>query len=89
MVNEWMTTAGASSPNARSSVRSGFALAAAVQAGTAGIALLVAVLGAIALVEWSQLMDLPVHHVIALQVANVAIVTPDPLIAQYPVRVIW
>ncbi len=49
-------------------------LAIAAQVGTVGIAILVAVLGAIALIEWSQLMDLPVHHRVALQGANLAIV---------------
>jgi phosphatidate cytidylyltransferase len=49
-------------------------LAVAAQLGTPGIAALVAVLGAIGLIEWSKLMDLPVHHRVALQVANVAIV---------------
>ncbi len=49
-------------------------LAGAAQLGTPGVALLVAGLGAIGLLEWSQLMDLPVHHRVALQVANVAIV---------------
>ncbi len=49
-------------------------LAGAVQAGTPGVALLIAVLGAIGLLEWSQLMDLPVHHLVALQAANLAIV---------------
>jgi phosphatidate cytidylyltransferase len=49
-------------------------LAIAAQAGTAGIAVLVAALGAVALIEWSQLMDLPIHHKIALQAANLAIV---------------
>jgi phosphatidate cytidylyltransferase len=49
-------------------------LAIAAQTGTAGIAGLAAVLGAVALIEWSQLMDLPIHHRIALQAANLAIV---------------
>ena len=49
-------------------------LAAATQAGRPGIAVLVGVIGAIALLEWSHLMDLPLHHRIAVQVANVAIV---------------
>ena len=49
-------------------------LAIAVSAGTPGIAVLVGALGAIALLEWSHLMDLPMHHRIALQVANAAIV---------------
>jgi phosphatidate cytidylyltransferase len=49
-------------------------LAVAAQLGTPGIAVLVAALGAIGLIEWSNLMDLPAHHRVALQVANVAIV---------------
>jgi len=49
-------------------------LAAAVWAGTAGIAVLVGVIAAIALLEWSHLMDLPLHHRVALQVASVVIV---------------
>ena len=49
-------------------------LAVAAQVGTPGIALLILVLGAIGLLEWSQLMDLPVHHRVALQAANVVIV---------------
>ena len=49
-------------------------LAAAVWAGTAGIAVLVGVIAAIALLEWSHLMDLPIHHRVALQVASVVIV---------------
>lgn len=49
-------------------------LAVAVRAGTPGIAILIGALGAIGLLEWSHLMDLPTHHRIALQVANVAIV---------------
>lgn len=49
-------------------------LAIAAQVGTVGIAVLVAVLGAIALIEWCQLMDLPIHHRVALQGANLAIV---------------
>ena len=49
-------------------------LAAAVWAGTPGIAILVGVIAAIALLEWSHLMDLPLHHRVALQVASVVIV---------------
>jgi phosphatidate cytidylyltransferase len=49
-------------------------LAAAAQAGIVGIALLVLALGALGLVEWSRLMDLPVHHRVALQLANLAII---------------
>jgi phosphatidate cytidylyltransferase len=55
-------------------------LAIAAQTGTAGIAVLVAVLGAVALIEWSQLMDLPIHHKIALQAANLAIVVSVALL---------
>jgi phosphatidate cytidylyltransferase len=51
-----------------------FVLALAVAGGTAGIAILVGVLAAIALLEWSHLMDLPLHHRITLQIASVAIV---------------
>lgn len=49
-------------------------LAAAVQAGRPGIAILIGVLGAIALLEWSHLMDLPLHHRVAIQVANAVII---------------
>jgi phosphatidate cytidylyltransferase len=49
-------------------------LAAAVFAGTGGIAVFVGVVAAIALLEWSHLMDLPVHHRAALQIASVVIV---------------
>jgi phosphatidate cytidylyltransferase len=49
-------------------------LALAASLGSAGIAILIGAIGAIALVEWSNLMDLPIHHRIGLQVANVAIV---------------
>ncbi len=49
-------------------------LALAGELGTPGIAVLIVALGAIALLEWSHLMDLPIHHRVALQVANLAIV---------------
>lgn len=49
-------------------------LAVAAQAGVAGIAVLAAALGAVGLTEWSRLTDLPIHHRIALQLANLAIV---------------
>ncbi len=49
-------------------------LALAAQAGLPGVAVLVWLLGAIGLLEWSHLLDLPIHHRIALQAANVAIV---------------
>jgi phosphatidate cytidylyltransferase len=51
-----------------------FVLAIATNAGLPGIAVLIEVLGAIALLEWSHLMDLPLHHRLALQVANLLIV---------------
>ena len=50
-------------------------LAVAAQIGTPGIALLIAGLCAVGLLEWSQLMDLPVHHWIALQLASATIIT--------------
>jgi phosphatidate cytidylyltransferase len=49
-------------------------LAIAANAGLSGIAVLIEILGAIALLEWSHLTDLPWHHRIALQVANLVIV---------------
>jgi phosphatidate cytidylyltransferase len=49
-------------------------LALAASLGSPGIAILIGAIGAIALVEWSNLMDLPIHHRAGLQVANVAIV---------------
>ena len=49
------------------------ALAVAVLLGTPGVAALAIVLGAIGLEEWSRLADLPLHHRVALHVANVAI----------------
>jgi phosphatidate cytidylyltransferase len=55
-------------------------LAAATQAGLPGIAVLVGLLGAVALLEWSHLMDLPVHHRIAVQVANAVIVAGTALL---------
>jgi phosphatidate cytidylyltransferase len=50
------------------------ALGTAAWLGTPGIAVLAVVLGALGLVEWCRLADLPRHHRIALQVANVAII---------------
>jgi phosphatidate cytidylyltransferase len=49
-------------------------LAVATSLGTPGIAVLIGAIGAIGLLEWAHLMDLPLHHRIALQVANAAIV---------------
>ena len=42
--------------------------------GTPGIALLAVGLGAVGLVEWSNLAGLPAHHRVALQVTNLAII---------------
>jgi phosphatidate cytidylyltransferase len=49
------------------------ALGGAALLGTPGIAALAIVLGALGLEEWSRLADLPLHHRVAVQVANVAI----------------
>src|SRR5215207_8973410 len=45
-------------------------LVAAAWLGVVGLAVLFAVLGSLALVEWSRLFDLPVHHSVAVVVAN-------------------
>ncbi len=54
----------------------GLALIAIVVArtGVPGMAVLVAVLGTLGLVEWSGLFDLPVHHRVSLVIANLVIV---------------
>jgi len=49
-------------------------LGVAAWTGVPGIALLAAAIGAVGLVEWSALADLPIHHRVALQVTNLAIV---------------
>jgi phosphatidate cytidylyltransferase len=49
-------------------------LAIATAAGTPGIAILIGLIGAVALLEWSHLMDLPLHHRIALEVAHFTII---------------
>jgi phosphatidate cytidylyltransferase len=49
-------------------------LAVAAATGVPGIAVLAAVLGAVGILEWSDLFDLPIHHRIGLLVADVAIV---------------
>src|SRR5829696_1783133 len=49
-------------------------LVAAAWLGVVGLAVLFAVLGSLALVEWSRLFDLPVHHRAAVVVANVLII---------------
>jgi phosphatidate cytidylyltransferase len=48
-------------------------LLVAALAGVAGIAVLFAVLGAIGVVEWSRLFDLPMHHRVGMVVADVLI----------------
>jgi phosphatidate cytidylyltransferase len=48
-------------------------LGVAVLLGTPGVTVLCIVLGAIGLEEWSRIADLPLHHRLALQIANVAI----------------
>jgi phosphatidate cytidylyltransferase len=49
-------------------------LAIATAAGAPGIAVLIWIIGAVALLEWSHLMDLPVHHRVALQIAHLTII---------------
>ena len=49
-------------------------LAAATWAGVPGIAVLIWLIGAIALLEWGHLMDLPIHHRVALEVAHLVII---------------
>jgi phosphatidate cytidylyltransferase len=49
-------------------------LGAAAWLGTPGIALLALVIGAVGLWEWCDLAGLPIHHRLALQVANLVIV---------------
>ena len=79
--------AGTGGPDATSGVAAGTILAraasyaglaavlgAAAWLGTPGIALLAVAIGALGLIEWSNLADLPRHHRIALQVTNVAII---------------
>ncbi len=48
-------------------------LLAAARTGVAGMAVLLAALGAVALVEWGRLFALPVHHRVALVVAHLAV----------------
>jgi phosphatidate cytidylyltransferase len=49
-------------------------LLAAAWLGVPGLAVLFGVLGSLALVEWSRLFDLPVHHRVAVVVANVLVI---------------
>jgi phosphatidate cytidylyltransferase len=55
-------------------------LALATWAGLPGIAVLVGAIGAVGLLEWSHLMDLPIHHRVALQVANGVIVASSAIL---------
>lgn len=55
-------------------------LALATWAGLPGIAVLVGAIGAVGLLEWAHLMDLPIHHRVALQVANAAIVAASAIL---------
>jgi phosphatidate cytidylyltransferase len=48
-------------------------LATAVVVGLPALTVLLAAIAAIALVEWSRLTDLPTHHLVALEVASLAI----------------
>jgi phosphatidate cytidylyltransferase len=50
------------------------ALLVAARIGVPGLAVLFAVLGSLALVEWGRLFDLPLHHRVAVAVANVVII---------------
>lgn len=61
---------------ARAASYAGLALAGIVVArtGVPGMAVLIIVLGTLALLEWSRLFELPVHHAVSLLVANVVIV---------------
>lgn len=61
----------------------GLILGAASLLGTPGIATLAVALGSLGLIEWSRLANLPVHHRIALQVANVTIIA---LVAAFGAR---
>jgi phosphatidate cytidylyltransferase len=49
-------------------------LLAAAWLGVAGLAALFAVLGSLALIEWSRLFDLPLHHRVAVVAANVVVI---------------
>jgi phosphatidate cytidylyltransferase len=48
-------------------------LLVAAQTGVPGIAVLFGTLGALGLVEWSRLFDLPLHHRVAVLLANVLV----------------
>ena len=48
-------------------------LAVAVLGGLPALTILLAAIAAIALLEWSRLTDLPSHHLVALEVASLAI----------------
>ncbi len=54
-------------------------LAAAIAIGLPALTVLLAAIAAVALLEWSRLADLPVHHVVALQVASIAVMVATAL----------
>ena len=49
-------------------------LLVAARFGVLGLAVLFAVLGALGLIEWSRLFELPVHHRVALVIANCVVI---------------
>ena len=54
-------------------------LAIAILIGLPALTVMFAAIAAVALLEWSRLADLPVHHVIALEVASLAIMVATAL----------
>ncbi len=50
------------------------ALLVAAQAGTLGIAVFVGLLGALGLIEWARLFELPIHHRVSLLLAELVLV---------------
>ncbi len=61
---------------ARAGSYAGLAVALLVAAwiGVPGLAVLFAILGSFALVEWGRMFDLPLHHRVAVVVANVVVI---------------
>ena len=56
------------------------ALALAVLVGPWGIAVLILILGSVALLEWARMTGLPVYHKVALVIANVIVVAAVSLL---------
>jgi phosphatidate cytidylyltransferase len=54
-------------------------LAIAILIGLPALTVMFAAIAAVALLEWSRLADLPVHHVVALQIGSVAIMVATAL----------